>query len=457
MKKIKLFSILALAFFLITPIAFAQNDNQPNDGDDEGVRILNYYKDCVVEIETTLGVVIGMGNASGGSGVSGAEAYGWPAIKAHLASGGRWFIDDGNKLYRERVSRHSIEITLGDNETVKFGGSGVFIDGLGNVLTAAHVVRILNDELDAGFMGKIKISSYSYFVICHGRQKKYPALFRGADHTVDAGILQATGAKSEDYRVANIGDSNSVQGGERVYALGFPYGLPPTLSSGIVSNTHVYLEPSMNYIEDFIQTDAPINPGNSGGPLINSRGELIAINTAGYRGADGLGFAVPMHIIDLDKLKSGDVVMNWFGLEAMLGYFARTGDPGDPGFQDIKRFNEETGIEDLKSLILLANLTNEKRVENGDNQNVWAVVNSIDEAKDDDGNISPARAAGFKKGDLIVKVNGRIIRGGMDVRLAVRSIRPSVPFEIEFIRAHNGKAEPHKVTVELKKKKNNKK
>jgi len=447
------FFVIAMAF--VAPV-FSQDDGTTNPApEDEGVKIFNYYKDCVVDIETSLVPALGLGNAASGGSASTPEAYEsheqYLRVKEYLLSGGRLFIDDGNKLYKDRISNYSREITLGESGAIQFGGSGSFIDGQGYILTAAHVVRVPGDELNTGFGGKIKIASYSYYVVCHSRQKKYVAVFRGADQTVDAGVLQAVGADPAQYRAANLGNSHNVQVGETVYALGFPYGLPPTLTSGIVSGVNVYMD--MNYVEDFIQHAAPINPGNSGGPLINARGELIGINTAGFRGSDGLGFAVPLHIIDIDRLKTGDVSMNWFGLEAMVKYFARTGEPGNPGFQDVKRLNEETGIEDLKSLTLLANLTNEKSIM-GSNENIWAVVNQIDEILDANGNPSPAHLVGFKKGDLITKVDGRSIRGGMDVRLAVRNIVVGVSFEVEFIRTDNGEKKDMKVVVKLVKKDN---
>ena len=131
-------------------------------------------------------------------------------------------------------------------------------------------------------------------VTLHNR-KKYRATVVGTDRSHDLAIIQI---KAPDLNPMVLGDSRNLQVGQKVYAIGNPFGLSGTLTSGIVSSIRSVQEPDGMTIDEAIQTDAAINPGNSGGPLLNSHGEVIGINTmiASSVGQNaGIGFAIPIN------------------------------------------------------------------------------------------------------------------------------------------------------------------
>ncbi len=147
-------------------------------------------------------------------------------------------------------------------------GSGFILDADGHVLTNYHVIA----------------DARQVEVTLHNR-KKYRATVVGTDRSHDLAIIQI---KAPDLAAMTLGDSRNLQVGQKVYAIGNPFGLAGTLTSGIVSSIRSVQEPNGVNIDEAIQTDAAINPGNSGGPLLNSHGEVIGINTmiAGNPGVD---------------------------------------------------------------------------------------------------------------------------------------------------------------------------
>ena len=157
-------------------------------------------------------------------------------------------------------------------------GSGFIIDKDGHVLTNYHVIA----------------DARTVEVTLHNR-KKYRATVVGTDRSHDLAIIQI---KAPDLQAMSLGDSRNLQVGQKVYAIGNPFGLSGTLTSGIVSSIRSVQEPDGVTIDEAIQTDAAINPGNSGGPLLNSHGEVIGINTmiASSVGQNaGIGFAIPVN------------------------------------------------------------------------------------------------------------------------------------------------------------------
>src|SRR5438270_4760720 len=157
-------------------------------------------------------------------------------------------------------------------------GSGFVIDKDGHILTNYHVIA----------------DARQLEVTMHNR-KKYRATVVGTDRSHDLAIIQI---KAPDLTPAVLGDSRNLQVGQKVYAIGNPFGLAGTMTRGIVSSIRSVREPDGMQIEDAIQTDASINPGNSGGPLMNWRGEVIGINTmiASTVGQSaGIGFAIPIN------------------------------------------------------------------------------------------------------------------------------------------------------------------
>jgi S1-C subfamily serine protease len=157
-------------------------------------------------------------------------------------------------------------------------GSGFIIDKDGHVLTNYHVVA----------------DARQIEVTLHNR-KKYRATIVGADRSHDLAVVQI---KVPDLTPMVLGDSSKLQVGQKVYAIGNPFGLSGTLTRGIVSSIRQVQEPDGMKIEDAIQTDASINPGNSGGPLLNMHGEVIGINTmiaSNVGQSAGIGFAIPIN------------------------------------------------------------------------------------------------------------------------------------------------------------------
>jgi len=157
-------------------------------------------------------------------------------------------------------------------------GSGFIIDHDGHILTNYHVIA----------------EARQVEVTLHNR-KKYRATVVGTDRSHDLAIIQI---KAAELTPMTLGDSKNLQVGQKVYAIGNPFGLSGTLTSGLVSSIRSVQEPEGVTIDEAIQTDAAINPGNSGGPLLNSHGEVIGINTmiASNSGQNaGIGFAIPIN------------------------------------------------------------------------------------------------------------------------------------------------------------------
>jgi S1-C subfamily serine protease len=157
-------------------------------------------------------------------------------------------------------------------------GSGFIIDKEGHILTNYHVIA----------------EARQLEVTLHNR-KKFRATVIGTDRSHDLAVIQIKGA---ELAPMVLGDSHNLQVGQKVYAIGNPFGLSGTLTSGIVSSIRSVQEPEGMTIDEAIQTDAAINPGNSGGPLLNWRGEVIGINTmiASNSGQSaGIGFAIPIN------------------------------------------------------------------------------------------------------------------------------------------------------------------
>ena len=158
-------------------------------------------------------------------------------------------------------------------------GSGFIIDKDGHILTNYHVV---------GESGQLEVTLHN--------KKTYRATVIGRDRQHDLAVIQI---KAPELTPAVLGESKNLQVGQKVFAIGNPFGLAGTMTRGIISSLRPIRSPEGAYIEEAIQTDAAINPGNSGGPLLNSHGEVIGINsmiaTGGSNQSAGIGFAIPIN------------------------------------------------------------------------------------------------------------------------------------------------------------------
>ncbi len=285
-------------------------------------------------------------------------------------------------LASNRVKNSVVNITsIGAYGRVRANGSGVVYTADGYIITNSHVV-----ENGAGFE------------VSFPDKKRYPARLVGLDKTTDLALLKV-GASNLD--PITIGDSDEIQVGEWVLAVGNPFNLTSTVTAGIVSakgrNLNI-IEDSYS-IESFIQTDAVVNPGNSGGALVNTKGELIGINTAilSKTGAyQGYSFAIPANLARkvVDDLKEFGEVKR-----AILG--VTIGEVGDVQYQRL-------GLPFVGGVF----------------------VNSVNVG-------GSADKAGLRSGDVIIGVNDKKVKSVPELQEIIARYRPGQRVKLKFYR--NGK------------------
>ncbi|HBE43879.1 MAG TPA: peptidase [Deltaproteobacteria bacterium] len=261
-------------------------------------------------------------------------------------------------------------------------GSGFIIDREGYILTNNHVIEKASSI-------KVKLSD----------GKEYDAKIIGKDAKTDIALVKINA--KHDLPTVALGDSDKIEVGDWVVAIGNPFGLEHTVTAGIISAKGRVI--GAGPYDDFIQTDASINPGNSGGPLLNLKGEVVGINTAIISGGQGIGFAIPVNVARelLPQLKSkGKVVRGWLGVY-------------------VQKVTPE-----------IANTFGLKESEG-------ALVSDVMEN-------SPAEKADIRRGDIIVSFNGKKIKdmdtlprmvGSMEVgkKVKIGIIRDGKPLEKEVI------------------------
>ena len=229
-------------------------------------------------------------------------------------------------------------------------GSGFIIDKNGTVITNNHVIANAED------------------IIVRVGDKEYKAKVIGSDPYADIAVIKIS--SKDSFKPVNFGDSDKARVGDWVVAIGNPFGLGGTVTSGIISARNRDI--NLTRYDDFIQTDASINQGNSGGPLFNLNGDVVGINTAiiapGQAGSIGIGFAIPANaaknVID-QLIKYGETRRGWLGVR----------------IQEVTK--EIADVENLKKV-------------------KGALVASVGEK-------SPADKAGIKPGDIILEFDGKEI------------------------------------------------
>ena len=254
-------------------------------------------------------------------------------------------------------------------------GSGVIVSEDGLILTNNHVV---------GEADKIVVK------LPDGRE--FDGELVGTDPGSDIALIRIDG---DDLPTVPLGDSDELQIGESVIAIGNPFGLEQTITAGIVSAKGRSGVGVSDY-EDFIQTDASINPGNSGGPLINLKGEVVGINTAIFSrsgGNLGIGFAIPINMtksIMESLIASGKVIRGFLGVV----------------IQDVNQdLADALGVE-VNAGVLIANV----------------------------GPGTPAEDAGILRGDLIVSINGNPVHSSNALRNAVAAMKPGTVVPVIALR-----------------------
>jgi serine protease DegQ len=285
-----------------------------------------------------------------------------------------------NPLYNDPLFRRFYNIPEGAPEReTQAAGSGVIIDAkAGYVITNNHVIEHA-DEI----------------VVTLKDNRQLKAKLVGADPDTDVAVLKI---EPKNLTALEIGDSDKLQVGDYVLAIGNPFGLGQTVTSGIVSalgRTGLGIE---SY-ENFIQTDASINPGNSGGALINLRGELVGINTAivGPSGGNvGIGFAVP---IDMARSVFQQLIAHG----------------------EVKRGRLGVEVEDLTPDIAEALHTDAQG---------GAVITKV--VRD-----SPASRVGLQAGDVILAIDGRPVQNSSDLRNHIALMAVGQTIQLTIVRKGN--------------------
>jgi len=182
---------------------------------------------------------------------------------------------------------------------VQGSGSGFLIDDKGDIVTNYHVV-----------------SGARSIEVTLSDRSRHPAKLIGRDQFTDLAVIQITDRKNLPF--AKLGDSDHLQVGQKVLAIGNPFGFQGTLTTGVISALGRSIQDEGRVMENLIQTDAAINPGNSGGPLLNSHGEVIGVNTAIIGSANvGIGFALPVSLVKAslsDLLNEGRIRRGYLGV-----------------------------------------------------------------------------------------------------------------------------------------------
>lgn len=268
-----------------------------------------------------------------------------------------------------QVPRRQLESSL---------GSGVIVSEQGYILTNNHVIEGA-DEIQVA--------------LSDGRNVE--ATVVGNDRETDLAVLKVD---LNELPSIIIGESDALLVGDVVLAIGNPFGVGQTVTSGIVSATgrnHL----GINTFENFIQTDAAINPGNSGGALIDAQGHLIGINTAIFSrtgGSQGIGFAIPLSLakgVMQQIIEHGHTIRGWLGIEVQA---------------ITPPLAESFGLSDTKGVIIAGVLPN-----------------------------GPADRAGLKRGDIVTRVNGNAVDDPLALMNSVAEVVPGTSMKLEALR--NGK------------------
>lgn len=261
-------------------------------------------------------------------------------------------------------------------------GSGFIITVDGYIFTNNHVIENATE-----------------ITVTLANENSFSASVIGTDPKTDLALIKID--SGEKLPTVTMGDSEKLQVGEWVVAIGNPFGLEETVTAGIVSAKGRVI--GSGPYDDFIQTDASINPGNSGGPLFNIKGEVVGINTAIINQGQGIGFAIPVNIAKdlLPQLKKGEVIRGWLG-------------------------------------VIVQEMTPELAESFGLSEPKGALISDIEPG-------SPAEKAGLKKGDIILSFNGKKINKMKELPTLVAKTPVGEKVTVTIFRNGNTKEVPLKV------------
>ncbi len=260
----------------------------------------------------------------------------------------------------------------GNEQRQRSLGSGFIMDADGFIITNNHVVE------DADQI-KVRLAD----------EREFDARIIGRDPKTDLALIKIDGGK--DLFALRLGDSDRLEVGSWVLAVGSPFGLEQTVTAGIVSAKGRFI--GAGPYDDFIQTDASINPGNSGGPLLNMDGEVVGINTAIVAQGQGIGFAIPVNLARdiVAQLKDhGSVIRGWIGV----------------GIQDLTpELADYYGLKNLKGVLVTQVFPD-----------------------------NPADKAGVKTKDVIVAVDGKAVTTGKELSAAVAALSVGKEVPVRLVR-----------------------
>lgn len=271
-------------------------------------------------------------------------------------------------------------------------GSGVIMNSNGYIVTNFHVV-------DGADRIRVKLKDEPPGIL-------HDAKLVGSDRETDLAVIKIEAPKDHPLTPARLGDSDAMEVGDWVLAVGSPFNLEETVTAGIVSAKGRNINPGRNF-QSFIQTDAAINPGNSGGPLVNMSGEVIGINTAIFTqsyGYQGVGFAMPSNTVR-------DVYTQLTGPEHKVS---------------------RGSIGVVFNAVPSPALTRVYGVKNG------VVISEVRPG-------TPADKAGLQTGDAITAVNGKAVKTGDELVNLISATKPGTKVDLTYVR--NGQEKQAAVTV----------
>lgn len=276
-----------------------------------------------------------------------------------------------NQIFDDPFFRRFFDSQSNQEQRDLNSGAGVVVSGEGYILTNRHIIEGADEIL----------------VVADGKQAIAQVV--GVDSETDLAVLITD---LEDLTAFTIADSNSVEVGDIVLAIGNPFGQGQTVTQGIVSATGRNIMQLSGYL-NFLQTDAAINEGNSGGALIDAYGNLIGINTASTLAAEGISFTIPVDIaIEVLRqiVENGSVIRGWVGISA-----------GELSTQDAQAL----GLGDTRAMM----------------------VGSVEPN-------GPALSAGMEPGDILVGINGEDLIDGRQVQEVISGTRPGELLSFAVLR-----------------------